>query len=86
MRPCCRRCWGVHVLGPRSTCCVARPAAKRAGKPFHGYPLGLQVIVGYNLPEKYWIIRNSWGPGWGDRGYGRLEMTSGGNGPCALYQ
>lgn len=26
------------------------------------------------------------GPGWGDRGYFRLEMTSGGNGPCLLYQ
>ncbi|KAL6577400.1 hypothetical protein OROMI_011676 [Orobanche minor] len=30
------------------------------------------VIVGVNEEEGYLIIRNSWGPGWGDGGYGRV--------------
>ena len=31
-------------------------------------------IVGYDKKEKYWIIRNSWGPEWGEDGYIRIEM------------
>ena len=27
------------------------------------------LVVGYDDPEKVWIVRNSWGPGWGDGGY-----------------
>jgi len=27
------------------------------------------TIVGYNDQERYWIVRNSWGQDWGDRGY-----------------
>ncbi|KAL4457382.1 hypothetical protein ABPG75_012247 [Micractinium tetrahymenae] len=42
------------------------------------------VIVGYNRAEKYWIVRNSWGIGWGIGGYARLEMTDGGSGPCNM--
>ncbi|KAL4441041.1 hypothetical protein ABPG77_010472 [Micractinium sp. CCAP 211/92] len=44
------------------------------------------VIVGYNRAELYWIVRNSWGIGWGNGGYARLEMTDGGFGPCAMYK
>jgi Papain family cysteine protease len=33
-------------------------------------------IVGVNTVERYWIIRNSWGPWWGEKGYMRLAMVS----------
>eukprot|EP00897_Mesotaenium_endlicherianum_P002855 jgi/Mesen1/2598/ME000166S01720 len=44
------------------------------------------LLVGYNLKAAagpYWIIRNSWGPGWGDAGYMYLAMT-GGPGVCGI--
>merc|ERR1719369_82232 len=40
-------------------------------------------LVGYGTDSSegdYWIVRNSWGPGWGENGYIRLKRES--NPPC----
>jgi hypothetical protein len=50
-----------------------------------------QVVVGYNVtagvgsPDSYWIIRNSWGSGWGEGGYARVQMTDDEYGACCMY-
>jgi len=31
------------------------------------------VLVGYNDPGGYWIIKNSWGPNWGEDGYAKVK-------------
>jgi hypothetical protein len=41
------------------------------------------VLVGYDAVAGYWIARNSWGTGWGERGYARIAMTSAGM--CGMY-
>lgn len=39
----------------------------QTGEPCHG---GHAVVcVGYDDDKKLWIMRNSWGAGWGDKGY-----------------
>ncbi len=38
---------------------------------------------GQHIGGKYWVVRNSWGPTWGERGYIRLEM---GSNQCGITQ
>lgn len=34
------------------------------------------ILVGWDDPEKYWILRNSWGTGWGESGYMRIRWNT----------
>ena len=48
---------------------------------FSSCPVGDELIhgvniVGVNVVEKYWLIRNNWGRGWGENGLMKLAMVS----------
>ena len=44
------------------------------------------LVVGYSLNDnvKYWIIKNSWGPYWGERGFLKVAITGDGAGLCGV--
>lgn len=44
------------------------------------------VAVGYGTDGKnpYYIVRNSWGASWGEKGYVRIKRTSKGAGVCGI--
>lgn len=43
------------------------------------------LLVGYSLDQNYWIIRNSWGVGYGENGYIRITMRDSSPGFCSMY-
>jgi len=43
------------------------------------------LIVGYDstATQPYWIVKNSWGPSWGEKGFIRIAMSAG-KGICGI--
>lgn len=48
-------------------------------EPTSSYVSGYHAIVllGYNDDEEYWILKNSWGTGWGEEGWFRMSYNAG---------
>ena len=46
------------------------------------------TIVGYGNDgtQNYYIVRNSWGSSWGDKGYVKIAATPTGSGICGIQQ
>mmetsp|Transcript_32513 Transcript_32513/g.58207 ORF Transcript_32513/g.58207 Transcript_32513/m.58207 type:complete len:478 (-) Transcript_32513:172-1605(-) len=73
---------------------VAIQANERAFQLYGGgvldAPCGTQLdhgvlAVGYDSGEGYWIVKNSWGDWWGEKGYIRLAFgKNGGAGQCGI--
>jgi cathepsin L len=44
------------------------------------------VLVGYGEEngQKYWIVRNSWSPAWGEQGYIRLARSDDDESNCGV--
>lgn len=53
---------------------ILEPVLDRNGDPVRrgGHAM---VVVGYNRDEQYFIVKNSWGAGWGQSGYGYLHYS-----------
>jgi C1A family cysteine protease len=47
---------------------ILDPVLDSSGKPV-GKGGHAMLVVGYNRPSQYFIVKNSWGPGWGHNGY-----------------
>ena len=48
----------------------------RAGTPRDGDGHHAVTVVGYSERGQYFVVMNSWGQGWGDRGFGRISYET----------
>jgi len=77
----------VATKGPQAITVAAEPWMTYGGGVFTGCSKGLFSLMGtgseldhgvqlVGYTQDYWIVRNSWGPGWGENGYIRLSRAA----------
>lgn len=63
--------FGVKLFGSfdkqKQAGLVPMPSPREAGRESHGGHA--MLAVGYSDPDQVFVVRNSWGPEWGDKGY-----------------
>jgi Pyruvate/2-oxoacid:ferredoxin oxidoreductase delta subunit len=77
--------------GPVSVCVAAESWQTYTGgimKTCTGSVDHCVQAVGYktSVSEPYWIVRNSWGTSWGDKGYIYLDMTANNGDICHIQE
>ncbi|KRX02157.1 hypothetical protein PPERSA_06352 [Pseudocohnilembus persalinus] len=61
---------------------------------FCGYELDHAVVItgfdfkksSYSVGSPYWIVKNSWGPDWGENGFARILVSYSSPGVCGINQ
>ena len=71
----------IDLVGPMAVMIVPPPDFGSIGsgiymptQPGQGVAHAL-LVVGFNDDERYWIVKNSWGPGWGVGGFARVSYS-----------
>jgi len=81
----------LQTTGPVSVCLAAEAWDAYTGGILKSCPGSVDhcvQAVGYNTngAEPYWIVRNSWGVSWGDKGYIYLDMSVNNGDICHIQE
>jgi C1A family cysteine protease len=81
----------LDTVGPPSVCVAADAWQTYTGGILKSCPGSVDhcvQAVGYTQSgtESYWIVRNSWGTSWGEKGYIYLDMTANSGDICHLQE
>jgi cathepsin L len=81
----------LDTVGPPSVCVAADAWQTYTGGILKSCPGDVDhcvQAVGYTTSgsEAYWVVRNSWGTSWGEKGYIYLDMTANGGDICHIQE
>ncbi|MDD2716478.1 MAG: C1 family peptidase [Candidatus Wallbacteria bacterium] len=70
----------IYYYGSIVTVCDAGSAFRAYSRGVYnvkgGTPNHAILAIGWDDPAGYWIIKNSWGEEWGEKGYGKIKYGS----------
>jgi len=81
----------LDSVGPPSVCVAADAWQTYSSGILKSCPGSVDhcvQAVGYTTsgPESYWVVRNSWGASWGEKGYIYLDMTTDSGDICHIQE